>query len=257
LGIRHHAFNRHNLEGWCFPRLQGLSTEDTWISFPGATTTTRGRLHLCNTLTFHYAGFRQCSLCGRRHDLSFGEGSRLLGGWLGIFFSHCRVGFQDKSVDFLHSTQSVVNQVRLPIYMYYSGKIFTYKLARTTVTVGAPSMLAMLTSPASAGAYSSASVAARSSAAAVTTGSVLLSATDACGSTSVVDRCDTSSSTAGAGLRLLSAGSPTVSQSPSSPWSTGSEGGISCKHSELYCQHTQHCKSSTRLLYSKSLPLET
>jgi hypothetical protein len=26
---------------------------------------------------------------------------------------------QDKSVDFLHSTQSIVNQVRLPIYMYY------------------------------------------------------------------------------------------------------------------------------------------
>jgi hypothetical protein len=34
---------------------------------------------------------------------------------------------------------------------------------------------------------------------------------------------------AGAGLQLLSAGSPTVSQSPSSPCSTGSEGGISCK----------------------------
>jgi hypothetical protein len=32
---------------------------------------------------------------------------------------------QDKSVDFLHSTQLVVNQVRLPIYMYYSGKIYT------------------------------------------------------------------------------------------------------------------------------------
>jgi hypothetical protein len=31
----------------------------------------------------------------------------------------------DKSVDFLHSTQSVVNQVRLLIYMYYSGKIST------------------------------------------------------------------------------------------------------------------------------------
>jgi hypothetical protein len=59
---------------------------------------------------------------------------------------------QDKSVDFLHSTQSAVNQVRLPIYLYYSGKIFTYKLDRTTVTVGAPSMLAMSTSPASAGA---------------------------------------------------------------------------------------------------------
>jgi hypothetical protein len=154
---------------------------------------------------------------------------------------------QDKSVDFLHNTQSVVNQLRLPIYMYYSGKIFTYKLDRTTVTVGAPSMLAMSTSPASAGANSSASVAAGSSAAGVAAGSVLLSATGACGSTFVM---------AGAGLRLLSAGSPTVSQSPLSPWSTGSEGGIFCKHSEFCCQHTQHCKTSTRLLYSKSLHLE-
>jgi hypothetical protein len=33
---------------------------------------------------------------------------------------------QDKSVNFLHSTQLVVNQVRLPTYMYYSGKLFTY-----------------------------------------------------------------------------------------------------------------------------------
>jgi hypothetical protein len=33
----------------------------------------------------------------------------------------------------------------------------------------------------------------------------------------------------GAGLRLAPVGSPTVSHSPSSPWSTGSEGGISCK----------------------------
>jgi hypothetical protein len=32
-----------------------------------------------------------------------------------------------------------------------------------------------------------------------------------------------------AGLWLLSVGSPTVSQSPSSPWSAGSEGGISYK----------------------------
>jgi tetrahydromethanopterin S-methyltransferase subunit D len=53
---------------------------------------------------------------------------------------------QDKSVDFLHSTQSVVNKVRLPIYMYYWGKIYTYKLDRTTVTVRVPSMLAMSTS---------------------------------------------------------------------------------------------------------------
>jgi hypothetical protein len=136
---------------------------------------------------------------------------------------------QDKVVDFPHSTQSVINLVRLPIYMYYSGKIFTYKLDLTTVTVGAPSMLAMSTSLASAGASSSASVAAGSSAARAAAGSVLLSATGACGSTSV---------TAGAGLRLLLAGSPTVSQSPLSPWSTGSEGRISCKHSEFCRQHT-------------------
>jgi hypothetical protein len=124
--------------------------------------------------------------------------------------------------------------------MYYSGKIFTYKLDRTTITVGAPSMLAMSTSPASAGASSSASVAAGSSAVGAAAGSVLLSATGACGSTSA---------TTGAGLQLLSAGSPTVSQSPSSPCSTGSEGGISCKHSKFCCQHTQHCNTSTQLLY--------
>jgi hypothetical protein len=69
--------------------------------------------------------------------------------------------------------------------------------------------------------------------------------------------CDTSSSTVGAGLRLLSAGLPTVSQSSPSPWSTGSDGGISCENSEFNCQHTQYCKTSTRLLYSRSLPLET
>jgi hypothetical protein len=63
---------------------------------------------------------------------------------------------QDKSVDFLHSTRSVVNQVRLPSYKYYSGKILTYKLDRTTVTVGAPIMLAISTSPVSVSSSSSA-----------------------------------------------------------------------------------------------------
>jgi hypothetical protein len=63
---------------------------------------------------------------------------------------------QDKSVDFLHSTTSVVNQVRLPSYKYYSGKIFTYKLDRMTVTVGDSRMLVISTSLASAGASSSA-----------------------------------------------------------------------------------------------------
>jgi hypothetical protein len=58
----------------------------------------------------------------------------------------------------------VVNPVRLPNLMYYSGRISTYRLDRTTVTVGAPRMLAISTNPASAGAFSWASVAAASSA---------------------------------------------------------------------------------------------
>jgi hypothetical protein len=137
---------------------------------------------------------------------------------------------QVKSVDFLHSTQLVVNQVRLPNYMYYSGKIFTHNLDRTTVMVGAPSMLAMSTSLASAGASSSASVAAGSSAAAAATGSVLPSATGAYCTASVMS---------GVGLRALSAGSPIVSQLPSSPCSTGSEGGIPCKQWN-FVVNTQH-----------------
>jgi hypothetical protein len=84
---------------------------------------------------------------------------------------------QVKSVDFLHSMQLVVNQVRPQNYMCYKGKIFTYKLDRTIVTVGAPSMLAMLTSPASAGASSSALVAAGSSAVGAAAGLVLPPAT--------------------------------------------------------------------------------
>jgi hypothetical protein len=61
-------------------------------------------------------------------------------------------------------------------------------------------------------------------------GSGLLSTGNACGSTTLVDCyviCATSSSTVGAGLRLLSAGPPTVSQSSPSPGSTGSDEGIS------------------------------
>jgi hypothetical protein len=48
---------------------------------------------------------------------------------------------------------------------YYSGRFNTYRLDRTTVTVGAPRMLAMSTSPASVGASSCATEAAAPSAA--------------------------------------------------------------------------------------------
>jgi hypothetical protein len=143
---------------------------------------------------------------------------------------------EDRSVDFLHSTHRVVSQARLLNSMYYSRMDFTYKLDRTTVTVGAPSMLEMSTSPASVGASSSTCAATGSSAPVVALGSGLLSTAGTYGSTTLAVRCvscDTRSSTVGAGLRLLSVGLPTVSQSSPSPRSTGSDDGISCDNSEF------------------------
>jgi hypothetical protein len=67
----------------------------------------------------------------------------------------------------------------------------------------------------------------------------------ACSSTTLVVCCvicDTSSSTVGAGLLLLSVGSPTMSQSSPSPRSMGPDDGISCKTREFNCQHTSASK---------------
>jgi hypothetical protein len=113
---------------------------------------------------------------------------------------------QDRSVDFLHSTHWVVSQARLLNSMYYSGMDFTYKLDRTTVTVGAPSMLAISTSPTSAGASYSTWVTTGSTAPVVVEGSGLLSSVGVGGSPVLVVCCadpGTASSTVGAGLRLL------------------------------------------------------
>jgi hypothetical protein len=56
--------------------------------------------------------------------------------------------------------------IKLDYYIkYYSGRLSTYKLDRTIVTVGAPRMLAMSTSPPSAGASPCASAATTFSAA--------------------------------------------------------------------------------------------
>jgi hypothetical protein len=123
-------------------------------------------------------------------------------------------------VDFLQSANLVVSQARLPNYMYYSGMNFTYKLDRTTVTVGAPSILAISTNPAPAGASSSTSAATGPPALVVAEGSGLLSSVDAGGSPAPVAWCadsGTISSTVGAGLRLLSVTPPIVSQLSSAP----------------------------------------
>jgi hypothetical protein len=74
---------------------------------------------------------------------------------------------QDRSVDFLQKYKNWLS-IKLDYYTKcYSGRLSTYKLDRTIVAVGAPRMLAMSTSPASAGASSCASTAVASSAATV------------------------------------------------------------------------------------------
>jgi hypothetical protein len=122
-------------------------------------------------------------------------------------------------VDFLHSTNLVISQTRLPTYTYYLKVGFTYMLDRTTVTIGAPNKLVISISPASAGASSSTWETTGSTASVVAEGSGLLSSVDSRGSPALLACCvdfGTTSSTVGAGLRLLSVAPPTVSQLSSS-----------------------------------------
>jgi hypothetical protein len=139
------------------------------------TTTLRGYYSLSRVLTFDYAGFRQRSLSSRRFGLRLRGGSGLLSRRRGFFFHHRCRGFiplpgQIRRLPAEYTSRlSVKNDYHIK---YYSGRFNTYKFDRTTVTVGAPRMLAMSTSPASAGASSCASAAAASSAAAAA-GSVL------------------------------------------------------------------------------------
>jgi hypothetical protein len=81
------------LQGWCFPRLLPLSTQDIQYQYLGALTTTRRRLHRRSPLTFYYTGFRQCSLCDRHHSLNLREGTGLLDIERWILFSCRRAGF--------------------------------------------------------------------------------------------------------------------------------------------------------------------
>jgi hypothetical protein len=83
-------------------------------------------------------------------------------------------------------------------------------------------------------------------------GSILLSSVDTLGSSATAACCAASGTVAsvvGAGLWFLSVAPPTVSQVSSSPWPTGSDGGISWDNSRLNCQHAiLHGKCSTTLL---------
>jgi hypothetical protein len=131
------------------------------------TNTLRGYYSLSRVLTFDYAGVRQHSLSGRRFGLRLRGGSGLLSGRRIFFFRHRYRGFiplprQIRRLPAEYTSRlSVKHDYDIK---YYSGRFNTYKLDRTTITVGAPRMLAMSTSPASAGASSCASTAAASSA---------------------------------------------------------------------------------------------
>jgi hypothetical protein len=134
--------------------------------------------------TFHYGDFWWRSLCALRNDLNLRKGCGFLNSWRRVFFtSYCTrfLAFQDRSVDFLHNTNSVISQARLPTYMYYSKIDFTHKLDRATVTVGVPRMLVLSTSPASAGGSSSTWATTGSMVPVVAEGSGLLSSDDARG----------------------------------------------------------------------------
>jgi hypothetical protein len=99
-------------------------------------------------------------LSSRRFGLRLRGGSGLLGGRRDFFFRHRCRGFIPFPGQICRLPAeytgwlSVKNDYHIK---YYLGRFNTYKLDQTTVTVGAPRMLAMSTSPASAGASSCAS----------------------------------------------------------------------------------------------------
>jgi hypothetical protein len=79
-GFRYNAFNRHSLGDGATLDFYPCQHKTYRISSLGALTTTRGRPHYCNVLTFYYAGFWQRSLRDQRHGLGLREGSGLLSG---------------------------------------------------------------------------------------------------------------------------------------------------------------------------------
>jgi hypothetical protein len=128
---------------------------------------------LSRVLTFNDAGLRQCSLSSRHFGLRLRGGSGLLSGRRGFFFHHHYSGFIPLPGQIRRFPAEYTSRLSIKYdyhIKYYSGRFNTYRLDRITVTVGAPRMLAISTSPASAG--DCASVAAASSAAAAA-GSVL------------------------------------------------------------------------------------
>jgi hypothetical protein len=139
----------------------------------------RGFFDFSRILTFNNAGHRQRSLGDRRFGLRLRGGSGLPSGRRGFLFRHRCGGFIPLPGEIHRFPAEYTSRLSIKYdyhIKYYSGRFNTYRLDRTTVTAGAPGMLAMSTSPASAGTSSCTSVAADPSAAssvAATAGCVL------------------------------------------------------------------------------------
>jgi hypothetical protein len=138
-------------------------------------TTLQRHFNHSRVLTFNDAGLGQCSFSGRRLGLRLRGGSGLLSGQRGFFLRHHCGGFIPLPGQIRRFPAEYTSRLSIKYdyhIKYYSGRINTYRLDRTTVTVGAPRILVMSTSPASTGTSSCASMAAASYAAAAA-GSVL------------------------------------------------------------------------------------
>jgi hypothetical protein len=131
-------------------------------------------------LTFNNTGHGQRSLGDRRFGLRLRGRSGLPSGRCGFFFCHRCGGFILLPGEIRRFPVEYTSRLSIKYdyhIKYYLGRPNTYKLDRTTVTVGASRMLAMSTSLASAGAPSCASAAAAPSA--VTAAGAALSCTSA------------------------------------------------------------------------------
>jgi hypothetical protein len=163
-------------DGISLPSASTPVNKKTSVSVNMATTTTlRRHFDFSRVLTFNHAGLGQRSLSDRCLGLRLRGGSRLLSGRCGFFFCHRSGGFIPLPGQVRRFPAEYTSRLSIKSdyhIKYYSGRFNTYKLDRITVTVGAPRMLAMSTSPASAGASSCASAAAASSSA-VAAGSAL------------------------------------------------------------------------------------
>jgi hypothetical protein len=160
-------------------------------------------------------------------------GSGLLSGWRGSFFRHHCGGFISLPGQICRFPTEYTSWLSIKYdyhIKYYSGRFNTYRLDRTTVTVGAPRMLVMSTSLASAGHPPA----------------LLWSLPFLLALHLRQEFFDSG------GWATTPSGLPHRVHSPSSPCSTGSIGGNSCKQGN-FIVNMRTRDISTRLHYSRRL----